>query len=97
MRLKFGMEPIDYTDRTCIIVVEISGTTGSALMGIVVDRVWEVSEIKEEEIQDCPKFSSRIDTDFIMGMAKKSDGVSILLDIDRILHHDEKKQMAQAA
>ena len=42
LKLKFGMEKTDYTERTCIIVMEIEGTTGAFMIGIVVDAVSEV-------------------------------------------------------
>jgi purine-binding chemotaxis protein CheW len=51
LRQKFGMESIDYTDRTCIIVVEIDGTVGNVQIGIVVDSVSEVLNIKKEDIE----------------------------------------------
>ena len=39
LRLRFGMEAIDYTDRTCIIVVEIEGQASTIQIGIVGDRL----------------------------------------------------------
>lgn len=50
LRLRFGMESIDYTERTCIIVVEIEGQTGTVMIGIVVDSVSEVLHIKGDSI-----------------------------------------------
>jgi purine-binding chemotaxis protein CheW len=89
LRLKFGMEPIDYTERTCIIVVEISNGDGQTRIGIVVDSVAEVTNIKGSDIEDTPMFGTRLDTDYILGMAKMEGGVKILLDIDRVLVADE--------
>lgn len=89
LRLKFGMEEIDYTERTCIIVVEIEGASGIILMGIVVDSVSEVLNIKGDEIEDTPSFGTGLDTDYILGMAKMEGGVKILLDIDRVLSEKE--------
>ncbi|MBA3036656.1 MAG: response regulator [Desulfobacterium sp.] len=97
MRLKFGMEPLDYNDRTCIIVVEVSGLSGSTLMGLVVDTVWEVSDIKEEETEDCPHFGSSINTNYILGIAKTKEGITMLLDIDKILQVDDVVQLAEVA
>ena len=85
LRLRFGMEAVEYTDRTCIIVVEISANTGIMMMGIVVDAVSEVLNIKEETIEDTPGFGSEIDTNYILGMAKTEGSVKILLDIDKVL------------
>ena len=89
LRLKFGMEMMEYNDRTCIIVVDIAGQTGkNTIMGIVVDSVSEVLNIKSEEIEDTPTFGVRLDTDYILGMAKIKGGVKILLDIDKVLTTD---------
>lgn len=85
LRLRFGMEPMEYTDRTCTVVVEIEGTSSPVLMGIVVDSVSEVLNIKSEEIEDAPSFGTRLNTESILGMAKLEGSVKILLDIDRVL------------
>ena len=89
LRLKFMMEPIPYSERTCIIVVEIDSESGTLLIGIVVDAVSEVLNIKEEEIEASPSFGTELNTDYILGMAKIGGGVKILLDIDRVLSQKE--------
>jgi len=89
LRLRFGMGEIDYTDRTCIIVVEIDGAAGIVLIGSVVDAVSEVLNIKGEEIEDTPTFGAKLDTEYILGMAKMEGGVKILLDIDKVLSNEE--------
>ncbi|RZB38356.1 MAG: purine-binding chemotaxis protein CheW [Desulfobacteraceae bacterium Eth-SRB2] len=97
LRLRFGMESIDYTERTCIIVVEIDGTAGTVQIGIVVDSVSEVLNVKGEEIEDTPTFGTKLNTDYILGMAKMEGGVKILLDIDRVLSADEIIVLEKAA
>lgn len=97
LRLRFGMEGIDYTDRTCIVVVEIEGSSGQMMIGIVVDSVSEVLNIKGEEIEDTPTFGTRLNTDYILGMAKMEGGVKILLDIDRVLSSEEMGLLEIAA
>lgn len=89
LRLKFDMEEIGYTERTCIIVVEIDADDTTVLIGIVVDSVSEVLNIQENEIEDAPTFGTKLDTDYILGMAKMEGGVKILLDIDRVLSASE--------
>jgi purine-binding chemotaxis protein CheW len=85
LRLRFAMETTAYTERTCIIVVEIRGEAGSVPMGIVVDAVSEVLNIRAADIEDTPTFGVKLNTDFILGMAKTEGGVKILLDIDKVL------------
>lgn len=92
LRLKFGMEEMEYTERTCIIVVETAGEDGEAVntqMGIVVDAVSEVLNINSEDVEDTPSFGAALNTDFIMGMAKMEGSVKILLDIDKVLSRQE--------
>jgi len=90
LRLKFGMEEIDYNERTCIIVVEVQAEERQKIiMGIVVDSVSEVLNIKDEEIEDTPDFGGTLDTRYILGLAKVDGGVKILLDIDSVLSQEE--------
>ena len=89
LRLKFSMDSIPYTERTCIIVVEIDTDNTTVLIGIVVDAVSEVLNISEEEIEDTPAFGTSLNTDYILGMAKMDGGVKILLDINKVLNAQE--------
>jgi purine-binding chemotaxis protein CheW len=89
LRAKFGMEEKDYAERTCIIVVEIRGSTGQVLMGIVVDAVSEVLNIRGTDIEDTPTFGVKLDTGYILGLAKTDKALKILLDIDRVFHSEE--------
>jgi purine-binding chemotaxis protein CheW len=97
LRLRFGMPSIDYTERTCIIVVEIGGQAGTILVGIVVDAVSEVLNIKGDDIEKTPIFGTKLNTDYILGMAKMEGGVKILLDIDQVLSGDELTLLSEAA
>jgi purine-binding chemotaxis protein CheW len=97
LRLRFAMESIDYNDRTCIIVVEIGGRGTDIVIGIVVDSVSEVLNIKSEDIEDTPTFGTSLNTDYILGMAKMEGKVKILLDIDEVLSHDEIQMLEKAA
>lgn len=96
LRLKFGMEEAAHTSRTCIVIVEVSGRRGSTLMGVVVDAVSEVATIKEEQIEAPPAFGGGVDTAMILGMAKLKEGVTILLDIDRLMQTDGMVHLAGA-
>ncbi len=97
LRLRFTMDAIDYNDRTCIIVVEIGGRGTDIVIGIVVDSVSEVLNIKSEDIEDTPTFGTTLNTDYILGMAKMEGKVKILLDIDEVLSQEEIRTLEKAA
>jgi purine-binding chemotaxis protein CheW len=97
LRLKFRMEETGYTERTCTIVVESANQVGPILMGVVVDSVSEVLNIKAADIEEALNFGARLDTDYILGMAKVNGGVKILLDIDKVLGPGEMVLSDRAA
>lgn len=88
LRAKFGMETMEVTDQTCIIVVEIRQSSRTYSTGIVVDRVQEVLDIAGQDIEDAPQFGASVNTDFLLGMGKVQGTVKMLLDIDRVLAGD---------
>lgn len=89
LRLKFSIAAAEFTERTCIIVVEITTAGRTIMMGIVVDSVSEVLNIKGADIEATPSFGTKLDTEYILGMAKAGGSIKILLDIDKILSVDE--------
>ena len=89
LRLKFGLPSIDYTQRTCIIVVQVKSGSISLLMGIVVDEVSEVLTMAAGDIEDTPDFGANVETGYILGMAKIKGKVKILLDINEVLTSQE--------
>ncbi len=88
LRLKFGFPAQDYTERTCIIVVEVALSGANVMMGIVVDSVSEVLNIAGADIDETPDFGARVTTDYILALAKVKGTVKILLDLDRVLGSD---------
>ncbi len=91
LRLKFSMPEDEHTQETCTIVVEEDSTS----IGIIVDKVSEVMEIKGEEIEGTPQFGQGIDTNFIMGLGKTKDTIVILLDIAKVLSEEELKNIEE--
>lgn len=82
VRLRFGKEYRDYDERTCIVVLDMKSTP----VGIVVDRVLEVSQIPKDTISEPPGFENESDKKFIAGIGKYEDEPVILLDCFRLLN-----------
>ncbi len=85
LRAKFGMEPADITEQTCIIVAETNQGSRNRSTGIIVDRVQEVLDIAGDNIEEAPEFDSSVRIDFILGIGKIGESIKILLDIDKVL------------
>jgi purine-binding chemotaxis protein CheW len=93
VRTRFQMEARDYDDRTCIVVVNIRDTA----IGLVVDKVSDVIDIPETNIDPPPRVSRKPSSRFINGMGKIDDEVKILLDVQKLLYDDELEQVASTS
>jgi len=93
LRSKFSMPEIEHTQETCIIVVEVNKTS----IGIIVDSVSEVSNIKGGEIEEAPQLGQDVDTNFILGLGKTKERIVILLDIEKVLSSEELETVGQLA
>lgn len=92
LRLKFGLAPEEYTEQTCVVVVDV-GT----LVGVIVDTVQEVLDIDASQIDPPPPLGAGVNADFILGMGKVKDDVKILLNIDCVLVDEDAAAAVQAA
>ena len=88
LRLKFNLPTQDYTERTCIIVVEVELQSRRVMLGMIVDYVSEVLNISNDEIEPMPDFGERLDTEYMHGVAKIKGTVRLLLDLDKVLSAD---------
>jgi purine-binding chemotaxis protein CheW len=85
LRTKLGMNAAEATEQSCIVVVQVRG----GQFGMIVDRVSEVLDIDDGDIEDAPHLGSDVETEFLLGIAKSGGRVRLLLDIERVLPHAE--------
>lgn len=85
LRLKFGLDAAEATERTCIVVVRVLAGGHDITLGMIVDSVEEVINLNETEIEETPEFGAKVDTAYLMGMAKVKGAIKTLLDIDKVI------------
>jgi purine-binding chemotaxis protein CheW len=85
MRLKFKKEPIDYNDRTCIIVINITEIS----VGLIVDNVAEVMKITDDYIAPPPDYRTGVQNKYIKGIGMVENQVKLLLDCEKLLMENE--------
>ena len=92
--LRFNQPPLEYNDRTCIIVIDVKAT----VVGLIVERIAEVVTIEEEDILPPPSIgrSNKVQNKYVYGIGKTGDCVKLLLDLDKFLH-DEDSSIAEQA
>lgn len=89
MAIKFDMTPLEKTRRTCVVIMEVLLDGEPTVMGMQVDKVLDVIEITDENIDAAPSLGTQIRTDFIRGMGKLEDRFVIILAINKVLSADE--------
>lgn len=96
VRIRFKQEPMEYTDRTCIVIINVN----DMVVGLIVEKIAEVVEIKEEDILPPPKVviggEDKLQNRYVYGIGKVGDSVKLLLDPERILKDDDLLLMEQA-
>lgn len=93
LRTKFGLDQVEPTMFTVIVVVVVR----DRVMGLVVDAVSDVLDIASKDIQPTPEFGSAVDVSFVRGIGKCADRLVTILDIDRVLLADELAAVDAAA
>jgi purine-binding chemotaxis protein CheW len=85
LRIKFNLGEIKYDEFTVVIILNI----GSRIVGIVVDSVSDVLQLKQEDIRRVPDLAAGIDTKYIIGLASLNEKMIILLDIERLMNSQD--------
>ncbi len=84
LRLKLGMTRTETTVNTCIIVSEIALDDETVILGTLADSVQEVFDLDGDQIEPAPRIGTKLNTEFLKGMAKHNDGFIMILDIDKV-------------
>ncbi|MDR7049401.1 purine-binding chemotaxis protein CheW [Duganella sp. 3397] len=85
MRIKFNLGTPSYDQFTVVIILNI----GHRVVGMVVDRVSDVTTLTHEQIKPAPEIGSAINTDHIVGLGTIEDRMLILVDIDKLMSSED--------
>ncbi|MBI4658180.1 MAG: purine-binding chemotaxis protein CheW [Verrucomicrobia bacterium] len=86
LRVKFQFPKAEFNERTCLIVVSVKlAAIENALVGLIVDVVEEVININAQDIEPAPDFGTKLDTEYILGMAMIKGAVKTILDIGQVV------------
>lgn len=96
LRVKFGLEPVEPTPDTCVVVIEVDVDGETAVIGGMVDAVEEVFELPEDRLEAPPKMGAKLDAEFIEAMGRRDDGFVIILNADRVFSVDEVIEIRQS-
>jgi purine-binding chemotaxis protein CheW len=84
-RHRFGLPPKELDDASRIVVTEV----GSQIIGILVDSVAEVIELKSSEIESAPNVGNDESSNYIQGVSSQNGKLLILVDLNKFLDIEE--------
>lgn len=85
LRLKFGMRQTPPTLDTRIVVIDADVQGETTAVGILADRVYEVTEIASAVIEETPRIGLRWRPEFISGIGKRGGDFIIVLNMEQVL------------
>lgn len=93
VRVRFKMDPIEYTDRTCIIVIDVKST----VIGLIVEKIAEVDTILDDDIVPPPSLGRRENehSKYVYGLARTGNSVKLLLDPEKLIKQDVLKALEE--
>ena len=97
LRLKFGMEQTAPTIDTRIVVTDIVLDGEPITVGILADKVNEVTELTAAVLQETPKIGMKWRPEFIRCIGKRGSEFIAILDIDRIFADSDEMNSAHGA
>ncbi|MEJ2464221.1 MAG: chemotaxis protein CheW [Candidatus Thiodiazotropha sp.] len=89
-RTRFGLPSAEMDDSSRIIVIE----SDKQVVGILVDAVAEVVELRENEIDVAPNVGTEDSSRYIQGVATREEGLLILVDLNKLLTDEEWQEIS---
>lgn len=87
VRTRFKMEPIEYNDRTCIIVINVKST----VIGLIVEKIAEVDTILDDDIVPPPTLGrkEKEENKYVYGLARTGTSMKLLLDPEKLIKDED--------
>ncbi|MEA3444947.1 MAG: chemotaxis protein CheW [Bacteroidota bacterium] len=89
LKEKLGMKLTEYTNNTCILVLNILSENEDVNVGAIVDAVIQVKEVKSENVLPYPSISNKYKSEIIPGVFKVNDDFIMILDLDKVFSNIE--------
>jgi purine-binding chemotaxis protein CheW len=86
LRIRFGMPQLEDSADTRIVVIEVELDNEPVLVGVTADKVYEVTEISQTDVQQTPRVGMHWKPEYIRFIAKWREEFVIVPNMERILN-----------
>lgn len=91
IKKRFELPEVEVSEDQRVIIINL----GSKQVGFVVDDASQVITMDESQIEKPPEVIAGRDRGYITGVGKVEDNIILLLDLEKILSEDEKKEIIE--
>lgn len=88
-RTRFGLSTGELDDASRIVIIE----SEQQVVGILVDSVAEVVELRQSEIGSAPNTGNEDSSRYIQGVASRDEDLLIVVDLNKLLTEEEWSEM----
>lgn len=92
VRLRFDLMPVEYNQRTCIVIIKVRDTS----IGLIVDHVSEVLSISDENINPPPDIINGLENKIVKAIGISDENVNLILDCEQLLSGYDFKAIGSA-
>ncbi|PKU21382.1 chemotaxis protein CheW [Telmatospirillum siberiense] len=96
LHIRFGMAPFNQSVDTRVVVIEVPLAGEPTTVGIIADKVFEVTNLIDASIEEAPDIGLKWRREFISGIGKRAEDFVIVLDMERIFAMGDTETVAQA-
>jgi purine-binding chemotaxis protein CheW len=89
LRVKLGLAPIEPTEHSRVLVLEIEIGSRLVVLGLAADRVFEVTDLSNCAIGAAPDIGMRWESDYIRGVGRRNDQFVIIFNLSRLFSDAE--------
>ena len=97
LRLKLGMSRTVPTPHTRVLVLDVPMEGRVLTLGLVADRVYEVTPFRRDQIEAAPDIGVRWRCEYIAGVVRRDGGFVVIVDLASLLSRDDASLLQSAA
>lgn len=93
LRLRLGMSATTKTPHTRILVIDIPIADKVLTLGLVADRVFEVTSFKHQSVESAPDIGVRWPSEYIAGVVRRDEGFVVIIDLAKLFSSSDKASL----
>ncbi len=96
LRVKLGLSPTIATEQSRILVLDVDVGGRTVVLGLMADRVYEVTDLADHAIEPPPDIGMRWRSDYIRGVGRRGQSFVVIFDLSRLFSEEDVPLLGEA-